>query len=93
MKVLCREANLKMKVHFGGYAVASGVIGGFGCALFSLIITMVTNTLGYTNSPLVADYLLWYAVAGFFSGMLTIYIVLKDLTGRGVLRRKPRPRF
>ena len=81
-----------MKIPFGGYAVASGVIGGFACALFSFIITMVTNTLGYTNSPLVADYLVWYAVAGFFSGMCTVYIVLKDITGRGVLRRKPRRR-
>jgi len=93
MKILPSEAHLKMKVPFGGYAIASGVIGGFGCALFSLIITMVTNTIGYTNSPLVADYLFWYAVAGFFSGMLTVYIVLKDITGRGVLRRKPRPRY
>jgi hypothetical protein len=82
-----------MKVPFGGYAIASGVIGGFACALVSLIITMITNTVGYTNNPLVADYLLWYAVAGFFSGMLTVYIILKDLTGRGVLRRKPRPRY
>lgn len=82
-----------MKIHFGGYALASGVIGGFACALFSLIITILTNTLGYTNSPLVADYLFWYAVAGFFSGMCTVYIVLKDITGRGVLRRKPQRRF
>ena len=82
-----------MKVPFRGYAIASGVIGGFVCALFSLIITMVTNSIGYTNSPLVSDYLFWYAVAGFLSGMLTVYIVLKDITGRGVLRRKPRPRY
>ena len=81
-----------MKVPFKGYAVASGVIGGFACALFSLVITMVTNAVGYTNSPLVADYLVWCAVAGFFSGMCTVYIVLKDITGRGVLRRKPRRR-
>ncbi len=81
-----------MKVSFGGYAVASGVIGGFVCAFFSFIITMVTNILGYTNSPLIADYLIWYAVAGFFSGMCTVYIVLRDITGRSILRRKPRPR-
>lgn len=82
-----------MKIHFGGYALASGVIGGFACVLFSLIITILTNSLGYTNSPLVADYLFWYAVAGFFSGMCTVYIILKDITGRGVLRRKPRRRI
>ena len=81
-----------MKIPFGGYAVASGLIGGFVCALFSFIITLVTNTLGYTNSPLVADYLIWYAVVGFFSGMCTVYIILKDINGRGVLRRKPRQR-
>ena len=38
-----------MKIHFGGYAAASGVIGGFACALISFIITMkriaVFNTL------------------------------------------------
>ena len=79
-----------MKVSFGGYAVASGVIGGFICALFSFIMTMVTNTLGYTNSPLIADYLIWYAVAGFFSGMGAVYIVLRDITGRSILRRKPK---
>jgi hypothetical protein len=81
-----------MKIPFGGYAVASGLIGGFMTALFSFIIVMVTNTLGYTNSPLIADYLIWYAVAGFFAGMCTVYIVLKDINGRGVLRRRPRPR-
>lgn len=81
-----------MKIHFGGYAVASGVIGGFACALISFIITIVTNTIGYTNNPLVANYLFWYAVAGFFTGMITVYIVLKDVTGRGVIRRKPRRR-
>ena len=79
-----------MKIPFGGYALASGVIGGFACALFSFIITMVTNTPRYNNSPLVADYLFWYAIAGFFSGMCTIHIVLKDITGSGVLRPKPR---
>ena len=72
--------------------MASGVIGGSVCALFSFIMTMVTNTLGYTNSPLIADYLMWYAVTGFFSGMCTVYIVLRDITGRSILRRKPRPR-
>jgi len=77
-----------MKISFGGYALASGVIGGFICALFSLIMTMVTNILGYTNSPLIADYLIWYAVAGFFSGMGAVYIVLRDVTGRSILRRK-----
>ena len=77
-----------MKISFGGYAVASGVIGGFICALFSFIMTMVTNILGYTNSPLIADYLIWYAVAGFFSGMGAVYIVLRDVTGRSILRRK-----
>ena len=81
-----------MKISFGGYAVASGVIGGFVCVLFSFIMTIVTNTLGYTNSPLIADYLVWYAVAGFLSGMCTVYIVLRDVTGRSILRRKPRPR-
>jgi len=81
-----------MKISFGGYAVASGVIGGFVCVLFSFIMTMITNALGYTNSPLIADYLIWYAVAGFFSGMCTVYIVLRDITGRSILRRKPRPR-
>jgi hypothetical protein len=81
-----------MKVPFGGYAVASGLICGFMCALFSFIITMITNALGYTNSPLIADYLFWYAATGFFSGMCTVYIILKDITGRGVLRRKPRQR-
>jgi hypothetical protein len=79
-----------MKISFGAYAIASGVIGGFACALFSFLITGATNILGYTNSPLIANYLLLYAVAGFFSGMCTVYIVLKDITGRGVLRRKPR---
>ncbi len=78
-----------MKISFGGYAVASGVIGGFVCALFSFLMTVVTNTLEFTNSPLIGDYLVWYAVAGFFSGMCTVYIVLKDITGRGILRRKP----
>jgi hypothetical protein len=81
-----------MKIPFGGYAVASGLIGGFVSALFSFLITMTTNTLGYTNSPLIAEYLLWYTVAGFFSGMCTVYIILKDISGRGVLRRKPRQR-
>lgn len=81
-----------MKISFGGYAVASGVIGGFVCTLFSFVMTMVTNTLGYTNSPLIADYLIWYAVAGFFSGMCTVYIVLRDITGRSILRRKSQPR-
>jgi hypothetical protein len=81
-----------MKIPFGGYAVASGLIGGFVSALFSFLITMITNTLGYTNSPLIAEYLLWYAVAGFFSGMCTVYVILKDISGRGVLRRKPRQR-
>jgi len=79
-----------MRISFGGYAVGSGAIGGFVCALFSFIMTMVTNTLGYTNSPLIADYLIWYAVAGFLSGMCTVYIVLKDITGRSTLRRKPK---
>lgn len=81
-----------MKIPFGGYAVASGLIGGFLTALFSLIIVITTNTLGYTNNPLIADYLIWYAVAGFFAGMCTVYIVLKDINGRGVLRRRPRSR-
>jgi len=81
-----------MKVHFGGYAVASGFISGFMCALFSFIITIITNSLGYTNSPLIAEYLIWYVAAGFFSGMFTVYIILRDITGRGVLRRKPRQR-
>ena len=81
-----------MKIPFGSYALASGLIGGFMTALFSFIIAMATNTLGYTNNPLIADYLIWYAVAGFFSGMCTVYIVLKDINGRGVLRRRPRPR-
>lgn len=81
-----------MKISFGAYAIASGVIGGFACALFSFLTTWVTNTLGYTNSPLIADYLFYYTVVGFFSGMVTVYIVLKDITGRGVLRRKPRQR-
>jgi hypothetical protein len=81
-----------MKIPFGGYAVASGLIGGFLTALFSFIIVMATNTLGYTNSPLIADYLIWYALAGFFTGMSTVYIVLKDINGRGVLRRRPRAR-
>ena len=79
-----------MKISFGGYAVASGVIGGFICALFSFIMKIVTNTLGYTNSPLIADYIIWYAVAGFFSGMCVTYIVLRDITGRSILRRKPK---
>ena len=61
-------------------------------ALFAFIIVMSTNTLGYTNSPLIAEYLIWYAVAGFFSGMCTVYVVLKDINGRGLLRRRPRPR-
>ena len=81
-----------MKIHFGGYALASGVIGGFACALISLTITILTNTLGYTNNPLIANYLFWYAVAGFFTGMITVFIVLKDISGRGVLRRKPKRR-
>ena len=81
-----------MKIPFGGYAVASGLIGGFLTALFSFIIVMATNTLGYTNNPLIADYLIWYALAGFFAGMCTVYIVLKDINGRGVLRRRPQPR-
>jgi tryptophan-rich sensory protein len=81
-----------MKIPFGGYAVASGLIGGFLTALISFMIVVATNTLGYTNSALLADYLIWYAVAGFFAGMCTVYIVLKDINGRGVLRRKPRPR-
>ena len=81
-----------MKIPFGGYALASGLIGGFLTALFSFIIVMATNTLGYNNSPLIADYLIWYAVAGFFAGMCTVYIILKDINGRGVLRRRPRPR-
>lgn len=81
-----------MKLPFGGYALASGVIGGFTCALISLIITMVTNTLGYTNNPLISNNLFWYTIAGFFTGMITVYIVLKDVTGRGVLRRKPQRR-
>jgi len=79
-----------MKIPFGSYAVASGLIGGFVCALFSFIITSATNTFGYTDSPLIAEYILWYAVAGFFAGMITVYIVLRDISGRGVLRRKPR---
>lgn len=78
-----------MKIPFGGYAVASGLICGFMCAVFSFAFTMATNTLGYTNSPLVAEYLLWYAAAGFLSGMCTVYIILRDISGRGVLRRKP----
>ena len=81
-----------MKIPFGGYAAASGLIGGFLTALFSFIIVMATNTLGYTTNPLIANYLFWYAIAGFFTGMITVYIVLKDITGRGVLRRKPRRR-
>jgi hypothetical protein len=78
-----------MKIPFGGYAVASGLIGGFVSALVSLLITMATNMIGYTSNPLIAEYLLWYAVAGFFAGMCTVYIILKDISGRGVLRRKP----
>jgi len=81
-----------MKISFGGYAVASGVIGGFVCALFSFIMTIATNTFGYTNSPLIADYLIWYAIAGFFSATCTVYIVLRDITGRSILRRKSRAR-
>jgi hypothetical protein len=81
-----------MKIPFGGYAAASGLIGGFLTALFSFIMVITTNTLGYTNSPLIADYLIWYALTGFFAGMCTVYIVLKDINGRGVLRRRPRPR-
>lgn len=81
-----------MKISFGGYAVASGVMGGFVCALLAFAITLVTNTLGYTNNPLVADYLIWYAITGFCSGMITVYIVLRDVTGRSILRRKSRPR-
>jgi len=79
-----------LKIPFGSYAMAGGLIGGFMSALVSFIITFVTNTLGYTNSPLVAEYLFWYAVAGLISGMVTVYIMLKDISGRGVLRRKPR---
>ena len=79
-----------MKIPFGSYATGGGLISGFMSALVSYIITFVTNTLGYTNSPLVAEYLFWYAVAGFISGMVTVYIMLKDISGRGVLRRKPR---
>ena len=81
-----------MKMPFGGYAVASGLIGGFMSALFALVIMIITNTLGYTNNPLIAEYLIWYALAGFFSGMCTVSIILKDISGRGVLRRKPRQR-
>jgi hypothetical protein len=81
-----------MKIHFGSYAIASGVIGGFACALISLLMNVVTNTLGYTTNPLLANYLFWYAIAGFFTGMITVFIVLKDVTGRGVLRRKPKRR-
>jgi hypothetical protein len=81
-----------MKIPFGSYAIASGVIGGFTCALISMIITIVTNTLGYTNIPLISTNLFWYTAAGFFTGMITVYIVLKDITGRGVLRRKPQQR-
>ncbi|HEX9260956.1 MAG TPA: hypothetical protein VF893_00335 [Candidatus Bathyarchaeia archaeon] len=79
-----------MKIPLGSYAAAGGLISGFMSATVSYIITFVTNTLGYTNSPLVAEYLLWYAIAGFISGMVTVYIMLKDISGRGVLRRKPR---
>jgi len=79
-----------MRISFGGYTVASGVIGGFVCVLFSFIMTMVMNTLGYTNSPLIGDYLIWYAVAGFFSGICAVYIVLRDVTGRSILKRKPK---
>jgi len=79
-----------LKIPFGSYAITGGLIGGFVCALVSIMITFVTNTLGYTGSPLIAEYILWYAVAGFFSGMITVYIVLRDVSGRGVLRRKPR---
>jgi thiamine transporter ThiT len=81
-----------VKISFGGYAVASGVMTGFVCALLAFTITLLTNTLGYTNNPLVADYLLWYATIGFCSGMFTVYVVLRDITGRSILRRKPRPR-
>ena len=81
-----------MKIPFGSYAVASGLIGGFMTALFSFIIVMATNALGYTNSPLIDIYLIWYAVAGFLAGMCTVYIVLKDIDGRGILRRRPQPR-
>jgi hypothetical protein len=81
-----------MKISFGGYAVASGVISGFVCALFSFVMTMATNTLGYTSSPLIADYLIWYAIAGFLAGICTAYIVLRDITGRSILRRKSQPR-
>ncbi len=79
-----------MKIPFGTYALASGLIGGFMSALVSFIITFTMNTLGYTDNPLVAEYLFWYAFAGFLSGMVTVYIVLRDISGRGVLRRKPR---
>ena len=79
-----------MKIPFGSYAVASGLICGFLCALVSLIITFTTNTLGHTDSPLIGEYIIWYAIAGFFSGMITVYIVLRDVSGRGVLRRRPR---
>lgn len=81
-----------MKIPFAGYALASGVIGGFTCALISLTITIVTNILGYTNNPLISNNLFWYTMAGFFTGMITVYIVLKDINGRGVLRRKPQRR-
>jgi hypothetical protein len=79
-----------LKIPFGSYAIASGLIGGFVCALFSFMITFATNSLGYTDTPLIADYIFWYAVAGFFSGIVTVYIVLRDISGRGVLRRRPR---
>jgi len=79
-----------LKIPFGSYAIAGGLIGGFLCALVSFIITFAANSLGYSNSPLVGEYLFWYAVAGFFSGMITVYIMLRDISGRGVLRRKPR---
>ncbi len=79
-----------MKIPFGTYALASGLIGGFMSAFVSFIITFTMNTLGYTDNPLVSEYLFWYAFAGFFSGMVTVYIVLRDISGRGVLRRKPR---
>ncbi len=79
-----------MKIPFGTYALASGLIGGFMSALVSFIITFTMNTLGYTDNPLVAEYLFWYAFVGFLTGVVTVYIVLRDISGRGVLRRKPR---
>ncbi len=79
-----------MKIPFGSYAVASGLICSFLCASASFIMTFTTNLLGYTDNPLLGEYIFWYAIAGFFSGIITVYIILKDVSGRGVLRRKPR---